>query len=192
MPVVSFSKPSRTQSIVQQKQAARQVSQELKAIIPAQRPSTEELEWAERIAYKNAWGLNKSVFPRKSSYAQEHNEFFVPAEGGKSRNLPLRKFTVGTDCSGMEAPIQALINMRLNFEHSFSCDFDHRVRATITANFNPGVLYEDITTRDNAAMMSVDVYVAGFPCQPFPRLESTRVLKTLKVAAQSSIRFWNI
>ncbi len=182
MPVVSFSKPSRTQSIVQQKQAARQVSQDLKAIIPAQRPSTEELEWAERIAYKNAWDLNKSVFPRKSSYAQEHNEFFVSAEGGKSRNLPLRKFIVGTNCSSMKAPIQALINLGLNFEHSFSCDFDPMVRATIKANFTPDVLYEDITARDHASVVPVDVYVAGFPCQPFPKLASSKVLKTLKVA----------
>ncbi len=131
MPVVQFSRSSITQSIKQQHKAATQVSRDLSTIFPAQKPSTEELEWCERIAYKNAWNLNKAVFPRESSCAQEHNEFFVSAEGGESRSLLARKLKVGTDCSGMEAPIQALINMGLNVEHSFSCDFGPMVRTTI-------------------------------------------------------------
>jgi len=74
---------------------------------------------------------------------------------------------VGTDCSGMEAPIQALQGLGVNFVHNFSCDIDKFARATIEANFPPrGEIYEDITKRDNRNLYC-DIYVAGFPCQPF-------------------------
>ena len=49
----------------------------------------------------------------------------------------------------------------------FSCDHDPHVRATIGANFSPGVVYPDITSRKNEETPELDVYVAGFPCQPF-------------------------
>ena len=74
---------------------------------------------------------------------------------------------VGTDCSGMEAPVCALRNIGFSFIHAFSCDVDPHVRATIRANYSPrGEIYEDITKRDSCNLSS-DIYVAGFPCQPF-------------------------
>ena len=64
-------------------------------------------------------------------------------------------FTVSTDCSGMEAPIQALRNLGVKFTHNFSCDIDRHARATIRANFQPsGEIYSDITARSNK-----DLYV---------------------------------
>lgn len=76
--------------------------------------------------------------------------------------------TINTDCSGMEAPIQAAVNLGIKFEHLFSCDVDKHARATIDANFPPKVeMYLDITVRDHAKAPSCDLYVAGFPCQPF-------------------------
>ena len=62
---------------------------------------------------------------------------------------------VGTDCSGMEAPIQALQNLGVEFLHKFSCEIDRHARATIRANFQPsGEIYEDITAPSNK-----DLYV---------------------------------
>jgi len=74
---------------------------------------------------------------------------------------------VGTDCSGLEAPIIALRNLKVPFKHVFSCDNDPEVIKTIQANQSPKVIYKDITTRDNSSVEPVDIYVAGFPCQPF-------------------------
>lgn len=78
-----------------------------------------------------------------------------------------RSIRVGTDCSGMEAPIQALHNLGVKYEHIFSCDIDKHVKDTIFANFPPKVWYPDLTQRDNKTAPKVDLYVAGFPCQPF-------------------------
>ena len=74
---------------------------------------------------------------------------------------------IGTDCSGMEAPIQAMRNLKVKFDHKFSCDIDAHARATIEANFHHSIMYKNITRRDNKQAPTVDVYVAGFPCQPF-------------------------
>lgn len=78
-----------------------------------------------------------------------------------------KPFSVGTDCSGMEAPLMALRDLEVPHRHSFSCDILPEARTTITANFPNGLMYDDITTRKNATAPKVDLYVAGFPCQPF-------------------------
>eukprot|EP00928_Gymnodinium_smaydae_P008919 TRINITY_DN13292_c0_g5_i2.p1 TRINITY_DN13292_c0_g5~~TRINITY_DN13292_c0_g5_i2.p1 ORF type:complete len:393 (+),score=95.78 TRINITY_DN13292_c0_g5_i2:122-1180(+) len=49
----------------------------------------------------------------------------------------------------MEAPIQALRNLGVKYEHVFSCDIDKHAEATIKANFPPKIWYPDLTTRDN-------------------------------------------
>jgi len=79
---------------------------------------------------------------------------------------PLR---IGTDCSGMETPVMALQELGVAYDHKFSCDIDKNVKKQILQNFPPAVWYDDLMTRDNQASSTpaVDLYVAGFPCQPF-------------------------
>ena len=83
---------------------------------------------------------------------------------------------VGTDCSGIEAPIQALKNLGIPFSHEFSSDIDKYCIQSIKANYKPKVLFGDpdgafpggdITTRDIKDVPDIDLYVCGFPCQPF-------------------------
>jgi len=77
---------------------------------------------------------------------------------------------VGTDCSGIEAPIQALLRADIPFEHVFSSDIDRFCRDSIKANYNPGILFEDMLTRDRSALPDIDLYVCGFPCTPYSNL----------------------
>ncbi len=67
----------------------------------------------------------------------------------------------------MEAPLQALANMKIPHDHLFSCDFDPHAQSTIHANFEPRQVYRDLLQRNNTMAPNVDVYIAGFPCQPF-------------------------
>jgi DNA (cytosine-5)-methyltransferase 1 len=77
------------------------------------------------------------------------------------------KLRVGTDCSGIEAPIQALRNLKIPFQHVFACEKDKFARESILANYKPDILYEDITSRNHAELPDIDLYVCGFPCQSF-------------------------
>lgn len=61
----------------------------------------------------------------------------------------------------------ALRSLGVQVDHLFSCDVNPHVKATIMANFPPRVFYDDIMTRDNSTAPKADLYVAGFPCQPF-------------------------
>lgn len=74
---------------------------------------------------------------------------------------------VATDCSGIEAPIQAFRKMGIPIEHMWSSDIDKQVRESIKANYNPNILYTDITERNTNELPKVDWYIAGFPCQAF-------------------------
>jgi DNA (cytosine-5)-methyltransferase 1 len=83
---------------------------------------------------------------------------------------------VGTDCSGIEAPVQALKNLGVPFSHEFSSDIDKYCIQSIKANYKPKVLFGDldgpfpcgdITKRDIKDVPDIDLYVCGFPCQPF-------------------------
>ena len=86
--------------------------------------------------------------------------------------MSCRTLTIGTDCSGIEAPIEALIQMKVPFVHKWSCDSDKFVRMSIEANYKPEIMYEDVTKRNNGILPDVDIYVCGFPCQPFSTVGS--------------------
>jgi len=74
---------------------------------------------------------------------------------------------VATDCSGIEAPIQALKQLKIKHKHIFSSDIDPYCRESISANYNPEILYDDMTSRDLSDTPNIDLYVCGFPCQSF-------------------------
>lgn len=83
---------------------------------------------------------------------------------------------VGTDCSGIEAPIQALIQLKIPFRHVFSSDIDKYCIQSIKANYEPEIIFGDkegsfpdgdITKRNIKDVPDIDLYVCGFPCQPF-------------------------
>ena len=87
-----------------------------------------------------------------------------------------QKLRVGTDCSGIEAPIQALRQLGIPFTHVFSSDIDRFCIQSIKANYNPDIIFGDkegpfpngdITERKIDDVPDIDLYVCGFPCQSF-------------------------
>jgi site-specific DNA-cytosine methylase len=74
---------------------------------------------------------------------------------------------VGTDCSGLEAPLLALRRLAVPFRHRFASEINSCARRVLLANFAPDYLYHDVTMRSVRRVPKVDLYIAGFPCQPF-------------------------
>ena len=90
-----------------------------------------------------------------------------------TKRKPLR---IGTDCSGIEAPIQALIQLNIPHKHIWSSDIDKWCIKSIKANYSPERIYGDkdgdykdgdIRNRNHEELPDIDLYVCGFPCQPF-------------------------
>ena len=74
---------------------------------------------------------------------------------------------VGTDCSGIEAPIEALKQMKIPFKQVFACEIDVYARKSMEANYHCEKTYLDITKRDISTVPNLDMYICGFPCQAF-------------------------
>jgi DNA (cytosine-5)-methyltransferase 1 len=85
---------------------------------------------------------------------------------------------IGTDCSGIEAPIEALKNIcknyNLEYKHIFSSEIDKYAIQYIKDNHNPDIFYGDINERDINTIPDIDIYVCGFPCQPFSRANKNK------------------
>lgn len=83
------------------------------------------------------------------------------------------KINVGTDCSGIEAPIEALkkikIKHEIDFNHSFSSEINEYAIECIKVNNNPQILFGDIQKRSIKDVPDIDLYISGFPCQPYSR-----------------------
>jgi len=77
------------------------------------------------------------------------------------------KLRVGTDCSGIEAPIQALKKLKIPIHHVFASEIDKHCIDSIEANYNPDIIYPDMKNRNVKEIPDIDLYICGFPCQPF-------------------------
>jgi DNA-cytosine methyltransferase len=84
---------------------------------------------------------------------------------------------VGTDCSGVEAPLVALQAFKqYQIQHIFSSEINQTNINFINHHFKPKIMYGDITQRDHRLVPPVDLYVAGFPCQSFSNLNRKHAL----------------
>lgn len=63
--------------------------------------------------------------------------------------------------------MMALQRMGVKVDHLFACDINKAAKETIMANYPPQRWYDDLLSRDNKSAPKAELYVAGFPCQPF-------------------------
>lgn len=99
------------------------------------------------------------------------------------------KLRVGTDCSGIDAPIEALKQMKIPFHHVFSSEIDPFCIKSIKANYSPDIIFGDpdgmfpngdITKRKIEDIPDIDLYICGFPCQTFSTIGKRSGLKQKK------------
>ena len=76
-------------------------------------------------------------------------------------------FTYGSFFSGIDAPLYAL---GARAQSLFACEIDKFCCVTLRQNYAIQRVHEgDVNSVDIAALPAVDVFVAGFPCQPYSR-----------------------
>ena len=96
--------------------------------------------------------------------------------GVQSTKLPQR-LLVGTDCSGLDAPIHGLRELRIPHQHLFGSEVAAGPRSVIEANTKPSeALFHSVLDADKAPF--VHLYIAGFSCKPFSLLHNkTKLLE---------------
>jgi site-specific DNA-cytosine methylase len=77
---------------------------------------------------------------------------------------------LGCDCAGLCTPIYALRAIGFEVKLAFACDSSHRAKSHCLDVHRPDMWLNDVLDRAVDSMPRVDVYTAGFPCQPFSSL----------------------
>ena len=78
---------------------------------------------------------------------------------------------VGTDCSGIEAPVHALLGLGLPHQHMWSSEAAEAPRKVSLANTRPEKMFTDVVSSSQGeAPAFVELYVSGFSCKPFSTL----------------------
>jgi DNA (cytosine-5)-methyltransferase 1 len=81
--------------------------------------------------------------------------------------------TLGTDCSGIGGAEAALRKLGVQYNYLFASESSPPCRRLLEASANPPrIIYPDVTQRVKAP--AVDLYVAGFCCQPYSSLGKGR------------------
>lgn len=88
------------------------------------------------------------------------------------------KLLVGTDCSGLEAPIHALSQLQVNHIHRWSSELALAPRQVILCNTPPEHLYDNVIESAKRDVPYVHMYISGFSCKPFSMLHhNTKLLE---------------
>ena len=69
----------------------------------------------------------------------------ISIKGSTSKKIfkCIKPIRIGTDCSGIESPIQAFEQLGIPYKHKWSSDIDTYVIKSIKANYNPEIIYGD-------------------------------------------------
>jgi DNA (cytosine-5)-methyltransferase 1 len=81
-----------------------------------------------------------------------------------SENSPL---LIATDCSGLGSPLCTLRRMGLRYRHLWASDIDKGARSMLHQHCKPERIFRSIYSHHSERLPTPDVYIVGFPCQPF-------------------------
>jgi DNA (cytosine-5)-methyltransferase 1 len=83
----------------------------------------------------------------------------------------------------------ALRALGVSFHHVFASDVDPNARAFLQENHPADIMYHDLRNRHLDDMPSVDLHIAGFPCQPF---SSAGLLQGFGALGENGLLFFHI
>jgi DNA-cytosine methyltransferase len=78
-----------------------------------------------------------------------------------------RVITLGSSCSGWLVESLACERLKVPHQQLFACDSDRHVKQFCQRNFKVQTWVDDVFAAAHKALPTTDVYVAGFPCQPY-------------------------
>ena len=77
--------------------------------------------------------------------------------------------TIGSACSGWSSELFSLDRLGVKYTSCFACDNNPQVKALSQSLHKHHFWYDDATSLDFIASPTVDLFFAGFPCQPFSK-----------------------
>ena len=86
-----------------------------------------------------------------------------------SRHTDRSVLRVGSCCSGLSAELLALEMLRIPFVSCLACEIDSNVMNLNHAMHGHCNVFSDCCTEEFLSSESCDLFVAGFPCQPFSK-----------------------
>lgn len=96
--------------------------------------------------------------------------------------VPGTRIHVETECSGLESVMVAMKQMGLGgaAKLRFCTEIDEHAQKMILSHSTPDILYKDIKQRPVEEMPTCDIYVVGFPCQPYSGVGLNQGTKDVK------------
>ena len=131
---------------------------------------------ADLLAWLEDWGADLN---RKVDDASQEAWAACQVSVHRPQSKVPSMLRVGTDCSGIEAPIHALQGMGISHKHLWSSESEAAPRQVILANTPPEEVFTDvISSSQGESPPFVQLYITGFSCKPFSTLHhQTKLLE---------------
>ena len=105
----------------------------------------------------------------------------LPVSGSaQAKPQQVERIKYASDCSGIEGAAMTLERLGIPYQTYWVSDIEQRCRNMIKTNYHDipaSKIFANVFRKPESAVCHVDVYTAGFPCQPFSNAGSKRGLR---------------